>query len=351
MDLKNKKVMHRVFGSGTVIDQSGDYITVQFSDAQKKFVTPDAFVNFLKCEDAGLQNELEAAYIKKKEDAEQREREKREAQQKAKEEAMLRDAAKTKAAQRKPPVIDRHANENNLAFKCNFCDGGCSDHCLGYKGVCSDEQIRYNIEKKNRAWCSDKKDSFCFKYYNGLITRSELEEQYKSKPICYESRMLIEWKAEAGEDRNGIDGPKARRISNASKNSLAVLTTELPDMEGGRERVVFGVFITGVVDEGDDVQAGYVKAYQDYHIELTPEESKRMKFWHYHLNPNSPERIQWGTGLYRYMKDAACARILADIFQIKKDPAEKEKAKKMLEYYCGIKGIDIDNIPEANGAI
>jgi len=351
MNLKNQQVIHKAFGNGTVIEQNGDYITVQFGDTAKKFVSPDAFITFLKCEDTSLQNKLKSAYIKKKEITEQKELEKREAQIKAVEESRLKTTVRNTIQHRKKQVVDRHANENNLAFKCNFCDGGCSDRCLGYKGVCSDEQIRYNIEKKNRAWCSDEKDSFCFKYYKGLITRKELEEQHGRKPVCYESKMLIDWKAEAGEDRNGIDGPKARRISNASKNSLAILTTELPDMEGGKERVIFGVFITGVVDEGDDIQAGYVKAFGDYYIELSPEESKKMKFWHYHLNPKNPERIQWGTGLYRYMKDTVCARILADILEIKKGSPEQEKGKEMLEYYCNIKAIDINNIPEANGAI
>lgn len=349
--LKNQQVIHKVFGRGIITEQNDGYITIRFSDKPRRFVAPDAFMTFLKCEDVNLQKELELECIRNKEIEEQKELEKREAQRKAAEEAKLRESAKNIIKKRKKQFVDHHSNENNLAFKCNFCDGGCSNVCLGYKGVCSDEQIRYNIEKKNRAWCSDEKDSFCFKYYKGLITRNELEEQNKRKPVCYESRMLIDWKAEAGEDRNGIDGPKARRISNASKNSLAVLTAELPDMEGGKERVIFGVFITGVVDEGDDIQAGYVKAYGDYHIELTPEECKQMKFWHYHLNPNNPERIQWGTGLYRYMKDTVCARILVDILEIKKGTPEKEKAKEMLEYYCNIKGIDINNIPDANGAI
>jgi hypothetical protein len=76
-----------------------------------------------------------------------------------------------------------------------------------------------------------------------------------------------------------------------------------------------------------------------------------MKFWHYYKNPNSPKKIQWGTGLYRYMKDSACARILADIVDIKSDPEQKAHAEKMLKHYCALKGIDINNIPTADGAI
>jgi hypothetical protein len=51
------------------------------------------------------------------------------------------------------------------------------------------------------------------------------------------------------------------------------------------------------------------------------------------------------------MKDTACARILADIVDIKSYPAQKAHAQKVLEHYCALKGIDIKNIPAADGAI
>lgn len=348
MNLLNCTVVHKTFGKGTIVAHTGDYITVKFATKESKFVSPDAFQVFLKCEDEKMQKEIELALLIKKEAEEQKAQADREAKQKAEEEAKRRFEEAKKA---KVVIYDRHADENNLAFKCNFCNGGCSAECLGFKGVCSDEQIKYNIKKKKRAWCCDENDSLCYRYYKGLISRNELESQHKSKPVCYESRMLVDWKAEAGEDRNGINGPRARRITNASRNSLAVLTTELPEMEGGKERVIFGVFITGIVDEGDDIQAGYVKAAGDYYIELTPQEAMKMKFWHYHKNGKNPTVIQWGTGLYRYMKDTVCARILLDIISVKEDLLEKSHAQKMLEYYCQVKNIDINNIPEAEGAL
>ena len=348
MNLINVKVTHATFGEGVVAAQNGDYITVKFPSKECRFVSPDAFSKYIKCEDEKLQHELEFAFSVKQEALDKKAQEEREAKRKAEEEARRRAEEEKR---RKRVVYDRHADENNLAFKCNFCNGGCDSSCLGFKSVCSDELIRYNIEKKGRAWCSDENDSSCYKYYKGLIDREELEKTHKTRAVCYESRMLVDWKAEAGEDRNGIDGPRARRITNASKDSLAVLTTELPDMEGGKERVIFGVFITGIVDEGDDIQAGYVKAAGDYYVELTPSEAKTMKFWHYHKNHNNPDVVQWGTGLYRYMKDTTCARILLDIISIKKNPAEKKQVQKMLEYYCKVKKLDINNIPAADGAI
>lgn len=348
MNLINSIVLHKTFGKGVIVAQSGDYVTVKFPSKECRFVSPDAFSKYIKCEDEKLQQELELAFSIKQEAAEKKAQEEREAQRKAEEDARRRAEEERRF---KRVVYDRHADENNLAFKCNFCNGGCDSNCLGFKNVCSDQLIRYNIEKKGRAWCSDENDSYCYKYYKGLIDREELEKVHKTRSVCYESRMLVDWKAEAGEDRNGIDGPRARRITNASKDSLAVLTTELPDMEGGKERVIFGVFITGVVDEGDDIQAGYVKAMGNYYVELTPSEAKQMKFWHYYTNPRNPQTIQWGTGLYRYMKDITCARILLDIIAIKKNPQEKAHVREMLDYYCEVKNLDIDNIPAASGVI
>lgn len=341
MDLLNCKVTHKTFGEGVVIAQNDNRITVKFATMERLFVVPESFYGFLRCKDEELQQVLETAYLNEKVEKEKKEQENRENRKKAIEEKFLKEA--------KQPKSIGPADENNLAFKCNFCDGGASSDCVGFKGLCSHENIFHNIDK-NRAWCAHTTDSLCYKYRNGQITRAELESLYQTQPICYESKMLIDWKAEAGEDRNGVRGARARRIANVSKDCLAVLTTELPGMENGSDRVIFGVFITGVVDEGDEFQAGFVQVKENYYIELTPEECKKMKFWHYYKNAQNPSVVQWGTGLYRYMKDGACARILQDIVEIKQDPQQKAHAEKVLKEYCRIKGLDLNKIPQANGA-
>jgi hypothetical protein len=357
MNLVNKTVIYKPFvgkrEEGEIVLLNETYVYVEFDSEVRQFPFPAAFDGFLKLKDAKLQTEVEALIAEKKEADARKAAQDREAKLRAMEEAKKAEEERIAAQKRKanPTTYDRHADENNLAFKCNFCNGGCSKNCLGFKSVCSDEQIKYNIENKKRAWCSNN-DSPCKKYLDGTITRTELDALNENGTfVCYESRMLLDWKAEAGDDldENGVH--KARRITGASKDSLAVLTTELPTMPNGKDRVIFGVFITGIVDEGDDIKAGYVKAKGDYHIELTPEEAKKMKFWHYYKNPNSPTKMQWGTGLYRYMKDTTCARILADIVDIKSYPAQKAHAQKVLEHYCALKGIDIKNIPAADGAI
>ncbi len=331
-----------------IINQDGDKFYI---DRDKKTYTyPDSFKKFIKFKDEKLQNEVEAEIAARVEADDKAQAERYEKVLRDVAEARRIEQEKAESARRKKgaPTV-RYANENNIAFKCNFCNGGCGTDCIGYMGACSDDIIKYNIEKKNRAWCS-KEISPCRQYLEGKITRAELDAINASDGfVCYESKMLTDWVAEAGDDVDEHGNMRARRITNASRESLAVLTTEMPSLVGGKNRVIFGVFITDTVDEGDELKAGYVKAKPGYTIELTPEEAKKMKFWHYYKNPNS-ERIQWSTGLYRYMKDSACARILADIADIKVG-AEKVHAKEVLEYYCALKGIDAANIPEADGIL
>ena len=40
MNLVNQAVVHKIFGEGTVIAHNGDYITIKFAKAEKKFISP-----------------------------------------------------------------------------------------------------------------------------------------------------------------------------------------------------------------------------------------------------------------------------------------------------------------------
>lgn len=249
--------------------------------------------------------------------------------------------------------IDPRRDKYNLAFKCTYCNGGCSNSCHGFKGVCSDEVIKYNIENGfNR--CSNGHQSPCYKRYINEISREELEECYNhndGQPLCYESRLLIDWKSGAGRDQQTQE---PRRITNSLQNSLAVLTTQVPNEN---DRIIFGVYIGDYIYEGDDEEPGYIKSRNEkYRILLTPEEAKKMNFWKYYKNQNAQDpdtNVSWGTGLFRYLKDTTCARILKDIVSLKEEtsPEEALKAQKILEFYCDVKNIDINNIPNAEGPL
>ena len=59
MTLDNLAVNHKTFGRGTVVSCQGKYMTVKFDKAQKIFVYPDAFENFLTLEDGTVSDEIE----------------------------------------------------------------------------------------------------------------------------------------------------------------------------------------------------------------------------------------------------------------------------------------------------
>lgn len=238
------------------------------------------------------------------------------------------------------------AEKESLAFKYNLCDGGCSETNIGFNGVCSDECLRSNIENANRAWCSI---SPCSKYLNGLMTRDEIEKEYqRGEFFCYESSLLKTWKAGIGTDYDG----RPRRIGSDVRDGLAIMTSVFNKGEE-RNRFIFAVFFIRSQEFGDDMNEGSVSAVDgdkpQYVILLSRNEASKMKFWNYYSNPNEPNKIMWGTGLYRFVSHAISARILKDIVEIKEDAEEKRKAQEFLDMFC--KTHDITTIPEKSGAL
>ena len=58
MVFDNLAVNHKTFGKGTVVSSQGKYMTVKFENAQKIFVYPDAFENFLTLADGTVSEEI-----------------------------------------------------------------------------------------------------------------------------------------------------------------------------------------------------------------------------------------------------------------------------------------------------
>ena len=104
-------------------------------------------------------------------------------------------------------------------------------------------------------------------------------------------------------------------------------------------------------DEGDNVNEGFVKSNSQYRIELSPAEAKQIKFWNYHANDTNPEKCAWSQGLYRYTNDVEAVQILRDIVAVKRVPVEKKFAEDFLTHFCNIKKINLEEIPDPNGAL
>lgn len=58
MDVTKIKVRHAIWGTGTIVEQAGMYITVDFPTKTSKFIYPDAFENFINAEDLSIQSAI-----------------------------------------------------------------------------------------------------------------------------------------------------------------------------------------------------------------------------------------------------------------------------------------------------
>lgn len=286
-----RTVFHDVFGGGIITSIEGTILTVNFGETIKKFVYPDVFEQFLRSADLELMEQVNRDLQKK------RERNIKTALPIVQSNSTQRQIKKHKAVER-----------SNIAFKCNYCDGGKTASRIGFHGICSETILRYNIVAAQHVWCSDR-DSPCKKYLDGTISRVELESMMEGGGgfdfVCYESHMLRDWMASAGVVQNGADRGKPRRLMKVQKNSLAVLTTREPNSPES-SRFIFAVFLVDESYEGDYKDAGYVTTRSDWKIELMPKEARKMKFWTYYANRKDKDVIAFNSGLFRYLTDICC---------------------------------------------
>lgn len=341
MDLINCPVKHISWGNGVVTEQENNYIRVAFSIGEKQFVYPDAFEKFLKCEDTTVQNQIKEDILLKKRQRELSERE--------------RQMTLDQISGSTPHMNTRNGKKKkypkeNIAFKCNFCDGGKKQNGIGYRCACSDSLIDYNIEEAHHSWCCSE-TSPCYQYYSGKINRVTLDQYARNGEfVCYESQMLKNWTAFAGFVLTGENKQKPMKLNKVQINSLAILTSRVP-YSPEKERFVFGVFLVDEAYEGDNRDEGYVTTSSKFKLSLPLDQAKRILFWNYYHNENAPNRIAWGQGLHRYITDMQAACILRDIVNLKKDTAEEALAIEFFEHFCKINELDQNKFPKLDGAI
>lgn len=328
------KVFHNKFGKGTITSIEGKILTVNFGASIKKFVYPDVFEQFLSSTDPELSEQVNRDLQKKQ----------------ARNIKTARQIVPFNSIQR-PISRCKKVERSNVAFKCNYCDGGKTASCIGFHGVCSDQMIRHNIVTAKRVWCSDL-DAPCKKYFDRKISRTELESIMEGEGgtgyVCYESSMLRDWKASAGMVQNGPDRGTPRHLTKVQTNSLAVLTTRKPNSTES-SRFIFAVFLVDESYEGDHKDEGYVTTHSDWKIELMPIEAYKMKFWNYYAN--STDVIAFSSGLFRYLTDIQAAQILRDIAKIRLNEMDRVFAGQFFEHFCKINGISAVDVPLPCGAL
>lgn len=360
MDLINQKVLHKAFGEGIVVAQDGTLLTVSFGGMEKSFRYPDSFENFLEAEDealaATIKSELQKINSDKMEIEEQKrfhDEQIRERLKKLEEPVHphLKSVLGGKTDSQKKSSSSLQADSRSIAFKCNFCDGGKVEaECIGYSGICSDKMIKYNIKDAKRSRCVAE-DCKCLKYFNGEISREELDKSADDDTfMCYESSLSKDWRIGAGVTQTGENAGASRKISKIVKDSLAVLTTTLPKSEESM-RIIFAVFLVDSVAAGDDSSEGTVSASSAYRIMLTPEEAVKIRFWNYYANKTASRKPMWGSGVFRYIDCETSALILRDIADIKKGKDDEADAISLFDYYCRINCINPAELGAPSGTL
>jgi hypothetical protein len=244
---------------------------------------------------------------------------------------------------------ERLIPRKNIAFKCNYCDGGIEQNKIGFLGICSKDLIRNNIEIENKRWCSAER-CLCKNYLDGKIKYQDIVDEIKVNQgaICYESHLLLDWYMEAGWT---IKEGRPMTMAHIQTNSLGIFTTRRPQDDESK-RFIFAVFLIERQEEGDGVAtAGSVNADPKYKLQLTEQQAEKILFWNYHANKNAPKKIYWGTGLFRYLSDTEAVQVLRDIVKIKIGTADETLSKEFLNHFCAVNKIDIQGVGESNGAL
>lgn len=345
MKLIDTRVKHKAFGEGIIIGEEDLNLTIKFENGEKKFQYPDCFYKFITAVDS-KKSEVIRLDIERRKKLEEEEKQEKARIEELERQNQIQQKNTGKNKKKKVKVYSRE----NIAFKCNFCDGGKSDKQIGYNGVCSDSIIQDNIEVKKRSWCSSD-DCACLDYLKGDIDRSELDSLCSDGGfVCYESQMLRDWRALAGIVQIGERKGQPMKLHKVQKNSLCILTTRDP-VSTESERYIFGVFLVDETYQGDSQDEGYVTTKSKYRIKLSPDEARKMLFWNYHANDNRPEVTMWSSGLHRYFEDEQAVQILKDVASLKQGTDEEKLANEFVSHFAKINGVDINSISEKNGAL
>lgn len=339
MDLKGQKVIHEKFGVGVVTEQTDAQLSVSFLSDIIKFQYPVAFKKWLTLCDAAVKESMEEEIKRFEQKSEQ-----------DKATGIGKQFSITPKVAQKPKRKKIRPERPNIAFKCNYCDGGKSSSSIGFCGICSDRIMRYNIEEERRTWCCSE-DSPCLNYLYGNIERSDLEEEFSGGGyVCYESQMLRDWKAMAGIVQKGERKGQPMRLRNVQPNSLCVLTTREPGSSEA-ERIIFAVFLVDESYGGDSIEEGFVSTQSKFKISLSQNEARKMLFWRYHANQNKADKEAWSSGLHRYLTDIQAIQILRDIAELKVGTKDAVLASEFLSIFGKIAGISIEDVCEPSGVL
>ncbi|MBP1934842.1 malate synthase [Ammoniphilus resinae] len=164
------------------------------------------------------------------------------------------------------------------------------------------------------------------------------------------TKVFTEWKVFTGVIKSGNNKGKPNKPIRIYQNSVCLLTTRDPSMPE-KDRRILGVYMVDKDFIGKFCEDGSIPAHSKLRLQLTEQESDKMRFWKYYLNEKSPHKMTWNTGKYRYFYNVWMAQILHDIVSLKRDTQEQELAQKFFEYFCKMNRIWQEELPEPHGAL
>lgn len=165
-----------------------------------------------------------------------------------------------------------------------------------------------------------------------------------------QQNVFNDWEVSTGEIQSGKNKGEPNRPARLGPNSAGLLTARGSDEEE-KDRQILGLYMVNETFTGELSDDGMVPAHTDFRIKLTDQEAEKMLFWSYYINTNYPHRMTWNSGKFRYLDNVWIAQILKDVIALKTDEEEIKAAENFLEHYCKMNVLDIDDIPEADGAL
>lgn len=165
-----------------------------------------------------------------------------------------------------------------------------------------------------------------------------------------QQNVFTDWQVSTGKVQSGKSKGQANRATRLRPNSAGLLTAKEPN-QPETERRILGLYMVKETFAGNFSDDGIIPSHATFRIELTDQEAEKMLFWNYYINKNYPHRTTWNSGKFRYFDNIWTAQILQDIIALKSDEEQIKEVKDFLEYFCRMNALDMDNIPEANGAL
>lgn len=195
-----------------------------------------------------------------------------------------------------------------------------------------------------------------------LVREQQRKDKLKNRKIHESSQIVFwldeeeqqnvftDWQASTGTLQSGKNKGQPNKAVRVGPNSAGLLTARASD-QPETERQILGLYMVDETFSSNLDDDGMVPAHAEFRIELTEQEAEKMLFWNYYLNKNYPDRTAWNSGKYRYFDNIMTAQVLTDIIALKTDEDEIKEIKNLLEYFCEMNVIDMNDIPEANGAL